>query len=78
MARGVFVQGVFAGGLCPRVYVRGVFVWEVFILIPFFKEFRVVGQICREGMDESGILPNARYAMTVFISWSNWLSGGAL
>ena len=32
----------------------------------FFREFRVVGQICREGMDESGILPKARYAMTVF------------
>ena len=32
---------------------------------PFFKEFRVVGQICREGMDEGGILPKARYAMTV-------------
>ena len=32
---------------------------------PFFKEFRVVGQICREGMDESGILSKARYAMTV-------------
>ena len=31
----------------------------------FFKEFRMVGQICREGMDESGILPKARYAMTV-------------
>ena len=26
----------------------------------------LVGQICREGMDESGILPKARYAMTVF------------
>ena len=25
-----------------------------------------MGQICREGMDESGILPKARYAMTVF------------
>ena len=24
-----------------------------------------MGQICREGMDESGILPKARYAMTV-------------
>ena len=24
-----------------------------------------MGQICREGMDESGILPRARYAMTV-------------
>ena len=33
---------------------------------PFLKQFRVVGQICREGMDESGILPKARYAMTVF------------
>ena len=33
---------------------------------PFLKEFRVVGQICREGMDDSGILPKARYAMTVF------------
>ena len=32
---------------------------------PFFKEFRVVRQICREGIDESGILPKARYAMTV-------------
>ena len=32
---------------------------------PFLKEFRVVGQICHEGMDESGILPKARYAMTV-------------
>ena len=31
-----------------------------------FKEFRVVGQTCSEGMDESGILPKARYAMTVF------------
>ena len=31
----------------------------------FLKEFRVVGQICREGMDESSILPKARYAMTV-------------
>ena len=27
---------------------------------------RVVGQICREGMDESGILPKGRYAVTVF------------
>ena len=26
----------------------------------------MVGQICREGMDESGILPKARCAMTVF------------
>ena len=34
--------------------------------MPFLKEFRVVGQICREGMDDSGILPKARYAMTVF------------
>ena len=25
----------------------------------------MVGQICREGMDESGNLPKARYAMTV-------------
>ena len=25
----------------------------------------MVGQICREGMDETGILPKARYAMTV-------------
>ena len=25
----------------------------------------MVGQICREGMDESGILPKVRYAMTV-------------
>ena len=33
---------------------------------PFFKEFRVVGQICREVMDESGVLPKARYAMTIF------------
>ena len=33
---------------------------------PFFKEFRVVGQICREGIDESAILPKARYAITVF------------
>ena len=33
---------------------------------PFLKEFRVVGQICREGMDDSGILPKARYPMTVF------------
>ena len=24
-----------------------------------------MGQICREGMDESGILPKARYVMTV-------------
>ena len=24
---------------------------------PFFKEFRVVGQICHEDMNESGILP---------------------
>ena len=31
----------------------------------FFKECRVVGQICHEGMDESGILPKARYAMIV-------------
>ena len=31
---------------------------------PFLKEFRVVGQICHEGMDESGILPKALYAMT--------------
>ena len=31
----------------------------------FLKELRVVGQICREGMDESGILPKALYAMTV-------------
>ena len=34
--------------------------------IIILKEFRVVGQIRREGMDESGILPKARYAMTVF------------
>ena len=33
---------------------------------PFLKEFRVVGQICREGMDDSGIPPKARHAMTVF------------
>ena len=33
---------------------------------PFLKEFRVVGQICREDMVDSGILPKARYAMTVF------------
>ena len=32
----------------------------------FLKEFRVMGQICHEGMDESGILPKARYAMIVF------------
>ena len=32
----------------------------------FLKEFRVMGQICHEGMDESGILLKARYAMTVF------------
>ena len=25
-----------------------------------------MGQICREGMNESGILPKARYAMTIF------------
>ena len=31
----------------------------------FFKESRVVGQIYHEGMDESGILPKARYAMTI-------------
>ena len=30
----------------------------------FLKEFWVVGQIYREGTDESGILPKARYAMT--------------
>ena len=33
---------------------------------PFLKEFRVVDQICREGMDDSGILPKARYATIVF------------
>ena len=32
----------------------------------FFKEFRVVGQIRLEDMDESGILPKARYAITAF------------
>ena len=31
----------------------------------FFKEFRVVGKICPEGIDESGILPKALYAMTI-------------
>ena len=37
----------------------------MYILAGLFKEFRVVGQICREGMDESGILPKARYAVTI-------------
>ena len=37
----------------------------------------MVGQICREGMDESDILPKAGYAMTVFyLLWISWLSGG--
>ena len=45
---------------------------------PLFKEFRVVGQICFEDMDESDILPKAGYAMTVFhLLWISWLSGGA-
>ena len=33
---------------------------------PLFEEFRVVGQICRVGMYESGILAKAQYAMTIF------------
>ena len=47
---------------------------------PFFKEFRVVGQICLEGMDEkwypaeSTIYNDYAY----FIAWSSWLSGGEL
>ena len=32
----------------------------------FFKEFKMVGQICREGKNESAILPKARYTVTVF------------
>ena len=36
----------------------------------------MVGQICHEGMDESGVLPKARYAMT--IAWSSRGSGGAV
>ena len=32
---------------------------------PLFEEIRMVGQICREGMDESDIFPKAGYAMTV-------------
>ena len=38
----------------------------------FLKEFKVMGQICREGRNESGILPKAQYAMTIF-----YLSGVA-
>ena len=40
----------------------------------------MVGQICREGMDESGILPKARYAMTVFhlSGVAGCLGGGTL
>ena len=46
----------------------------------FLKEFRVMGQICREGMDESGVLPKARYAMTVFhlSGVAGYLGGGTL
>ena len=45
---------------------------------PFPKEFRVVGQICREGMNESGILLKARYAMTIGHCLEQQGSGGAV
>ena len=38
----------------------------------------MVGQLCREGMDESDILPKAGYAMTIFhLLWISWLSEDA-
>ena len=55
--------------VCNLYYYCGLFPFlaiDIAVFQAFFKEFRVVGQICREGMDESGILPKARYAMTVF------------
>ena len=42
----------------------------------FLKEIRVAGQICREGMDESGILLKARYAVTVCHCLEQLVVGG--
>ena len=47
-------------------FLKIVYCIKTAIYRPFLKEFRVVGQICREGIDENGILPKARHVMTVF------------